>query len=78
MPKLKQNDKFAIALGQKIRRLRQEFHMTQKELAEEIGVSENQVSKFEMGSNCPGVYRLLIICRALEIDIGEMLEDLKL
>ena len=44
------NEKF----GDLIRRLRKEKHMTQKELAQKLFVSDKTVSKWERGAGMPG------------------------
>ena len=40
-------------VGELIRRLRKESHMTQLQLAEELHVSDKAISKWERGMGCP-------------------------
>ena len=42
-------------VGELIRRLRKESHMTQQQLAEKLHVSDKAVSKWERGMGCPEV-----------------------
>ena len=42
-------------IGALIRRLRQERKMTQRELAQTLGLSPKTVSKWERGQGCPDV-----------------------
>lgn len=54
-------------LGEKIRARRVEVGMSQATLGEKLGVSFQQVQKYEKGVNRVGVTRLGEIARALEI-----------
>ena len=38
-------------LGERIYQMRKEMHMTQEELAEELGINEKQLSRYEQGKN---------------------------
>ena len=54
-------------IGRRIRKYREECNMTQKQLAERIGVSNNRVSNWEQGLNRPDADILADICVALDI-----------
>lgn len=62
-------------LGSKIRKLREEWGMSQSALAEKIGVSFQQVQKYEKGSTRVSVERLEMIAQALGIKIQEFFQD---
>lgn len=49
----------------KIRELRNEKGMTQKSLAEAVGVTTVTISRIENGQTWPNIYCALAICRAL-------------
>lgn len=59
--------------GALIRRLRQERCMTQRELAERIGVGDKAVSKWERGLGCPDVSLLGELSRAFHVNIENLL-----
>lgn len=60
-------DKF---VGAKVRERRAEIRMSQEKLAELIGVSFQQLQKYEAGTNRMGASRLYAIAAALEKPIG--------
>ncbi|WP_022763068.1 helix-turn-helix domain-containing protein [Butyrivibrio sp. AD3002] len=53
--------------------LRKEKGLTQKQLADEIGVSDKTVSKWENGRGMPDTSIMPDLCRVLEININELL-----
>lgn len=68
--------KFDVALGERVRAMRQEGGLSQNALADVIGVSFQQVQKYERGANRISVSRLMLICRALKTPITRVLEGL--
>lgn len=56
-------------IGEKIRQLRKGWGLSQSELAEKIGVSFQQVQKYEKGSSAVSVARLQQISEVLDVDI---------
>ena len=65
-------------IGQFIGQLRKEKNMTQKELAAQIGVSDKTISKWETGNGLPDISSFDALCRALEINVNELLSGEKL
>lgn len=59
--------------GALIRRLRLEKGMTQRELAERLGVSEQAVSKWERALGCPDLSLLGELARLLDADVRSLL-----
>lgn len=59
-------DKPKYELGSRIKRLRKELGISQKELAERIGVSNSRVSNWEQGINRPDADILSKLCSALQ------------
>ena len=59
-------DKPKYELGNRIKRLRKELGISQKELAERIGVSNGRVSNWEQGINRPDADILSKLCSALQ------------
>ena len=60
-------------LGGKICVLRKNAGLTQRELANILGVSEPAVCKWETGSSMPDIVMLAPIARALHTDINDLL-----
>ena len=63
-------------IGENIRRVRKARGFTQKTLAEAIGVTPQQVQKYESGANQITCVRLLELCCLLDCDTKELLGDL--
>lgn len=61
-------------VGQNIRIYRNQACITQAELAEAIGATQQQVSWWESGRNEPGAYAIIKIAAALGIDPGDLLK----
>lgn len=59
-----------IALGQRIRLRRNEQKISQAELGDKLGVSFQQVQKYEKGVNRVGASRLQQIARALSVEVN--------
>ncbi len=60
-------------VGKLILSLRKEKQMTQKDLAEAIGISDKTVSKWERGLGCPDVSLLGDLSRILGVNIEKIL-----
>ena len=54
-------------IGSRIRKYREENNLSQKQLAEKIGVSNSRVSNWEQGLNRPDADILAAICMALDV-----------
>lgn len=67
----------AMLVGQKIKKLRKEEGLTTLELAEEVGISQQQVSRYERGINRIDVDFLSKITQIFNISIHYFFEDLK-
>lgn len=63
----------AILTGQFISRVRTEKGMTQKELAQKVGVTDKAVSKWETGRGMPDISSLDALCNALGVSVNELL-----
>lgn len=64
------------SLGERVRNQRLALDMAQETLADKIGVTFQQVQKYERGLNRISVSRLLQIAKALGTDIGDMCKGL--
>ena len=64
-----------VELGKRIRLRRVEQHISQSELADELGVSFQQVQKYEKGVNRVGASRLQQIATALDAPVTFFYDD---
>lgn len=64
-------------LGNKILKIRKDNNLTQKELADKLGVTYQSVSKWERGINIPDLVIIRQICKEFNIDINDMLDTPK-
>lgn len=64
--------------GQFIKAMRKEKGLTQRELAEELSISEKTVSKWETGKGLPDAGLMLPLSKALGISVNELLSGQKL
>ncbi len=62
-----------IKIGNFISFLRKEQNLTQRELAERLGVTDRAVSKWENGRGLPDLSLLVPLCEALGISVNELL-----
>jgi transcriptional regulator with XRE-family HTH domain len=65
-----------VAVGQRIRAFRKGANLSQTELAKHIGVTFQQLQKYEGGTNRVGAGRLMTIARALDIPITAFFDGL--
>ena len=65
-----------VALGFHIRQRRKALGMSQTELAEAVGITFQQVQKYERGFNRVSFSRLVDICQALDCRITDLTRDL--
>lgn len=75
--KIDQPDPVDIHVGKRIKLRRQLLHMSQEQLAEAVGVSFQQVQKYESGDNRVSASRLYAICKVLNVKPAYLFEDLE-
>lgn len=61
-----------------IREIRKEKGFTQKELAEQLGITDKAVSKWERGINCPDISLLEDLANLLDITVLELIKGKRL
>ena len=64
-----------MGLSANLRIRREEIKMTQKELAQKIGVEPATISKYESGMNEPNIKNLKSIAEALDTSIDELVKE---
>jgi transcriptional regulator with XRE-family HTH domain len=66
-----------VHVGQRIRQRRTLLGMSQEKLAEAIGLTFQQVQKYERGANRVGSSRLFDLSRVLDVPISYFFEDME-
>lgn len=59
--------------GDRLRQVRKENHLTQKQLAEKIGVTERGIRHYEAGTQKPGLDVILSILDNVNVDANYLL-----
>lgn len=67
-----------VKIGKFISQTRKEKNMTQKELAEKIGVTDRAISKWENGRGLPELSLIKPLCEELGVSVNELLSGEKL
>ena len=60
-------------LGRRIAEARRDVGLTQRDLADKVGVTAQAVSKWERGSACPDISILDEIACALHVSVSDLL-----
>ena len=63
-----------MEMGQKIKQLRYKTGLTQEQLAEQMGVSAQSVSKWETGASMPDISLLPILAETFGVSIDELFD----
>lgn len=64
-----------MSISDNIKIYREKQGLSQRALAEKLGISQAAVSQFENGKNPPKIDTLQKIANALDVDINSLLED---
>lgn len=64
-----------MKLGEKIKLLRTQRHLSQEALAHMLGVSRQAVTKWESGAAMPSTANLLSLCDALGVSMNELTDN---
>ena len=62
-----------VEVGNKIAKLRKEFKLSQEELADQLYITRQALSKWENGTSIPSIDSLLELCKIFSISFEEML-----
>lgn len=73
----KQPNPIDVHVGSRLKLRRSMLGMTQEKLGEQLGVTFQQVQKYEKGANRIGASRLQEIARILEVPVSFFFEDAK-
>ena len=61
-----------IQIGKFIAACRKEQNLTQAQLAEQLGISDRAVSKWETGRSLPDAALMMPLCAILKMDLNEL------
>ena len=64
-----------MTIGEKITKLRMAKGMSQEELADELRISRQSVSKWEMDQAIPQIDKVLVLCEFFGVSADELLRD---
>ncbi len=64
-----------MTIGQKITQLRLQKKLSQEELAAQLDVSRQSVSKWEMDQSIPQIDKVLVLCSLFDVSTDELLRD---
>ena len=64
-----------MSLPENLKRIRKERHISQEELAEELNISRQAVSKWEQGICLPEAKMLLLISEKLNVSLDDLMSD---
>ena len=64
--------------GENLRKIREEQKISQSQLAEQIGTTQQYVSRLESGKHIPSLYFFLLILRALDVSFEELTDGISL
>ena len=59
-------------IGENIQRFRKEAHLSQEELAEQVGVARQTVAKWENGTTVPDIYACMTMADVFEISLDAL------
>jgi putative transcriptional regulator len=77
MPIINLKEQRLKALGLKVKAIRKDKKLTLQELAYSIGKDHQSIYRLESGGINPSYLYLLEICKGLEINISDLLNDLE-
>jgi transcriptional regulator with XRE-family HTH domain len=61
-----------MTIGKKIRELRKEKEWRQKRLEEEVGVTENMVSLWELDKYDPSIFNCIVLADVFKVTLDEL------
>lgn len=67
-----------VKIGKFIAEMRKEQNLTQKQLADKLGISDRTISKWECGKGMPDVGLMIPLCEEIKINVNELLSGERL
>lgn len=72
-----ENLPFSRVVGDRIKKKRKELGLTQTQVAKQLGVTFQQIQKYEGGTNQVSFYRIIQLCNVLDVDIMYFKQNLE-
>ena len=66
-----------MTMAEQIIRARKKAGLTQRELAKQLNVTNNAVSRWETGGGMPDIIQLVPLCRVLDLSLQELLDGVE-
>lgn len=66
-------NKFKVPIAQRVKTLREEYNLTQRELAERLRVAHNTVSQYENGTVYPSLGLVVELARIFDVSTDYLL-----
>jgi transcriptional regulator with XRE-family HTH domain len=63
-----------MSIGERIRAVRQQRHLTMQQLADAAGISQSHVSLIERSHTQPSVEKLVRLARALDVTLADLVD----
>ena len=64
--------------SENLKKIRKDNNLSQEQLADELGVSRQAISKWESGAAYPEMYKIIAICDKFNVNIDDLLhKDIK-
>lgn len=76
MSEQRRSNPIDLAVGQRMKQRRRQLSWSQEELAEKLGLSFQQVQKYERGANRVSAGRLFHLCEVLDVDVSYFFDGL--
>lgn len=70
-----EGDEGLMKFGENLKRIRKQRRISQEDLAEEVGVSRQSVSKWETGDAYPEMNNILQICKIFHVSINDLVHE---
>ena len=64
-----------MRFSEKLPKLRKNNNLSQEQLAEQLGVSRQAVSKWEAGNSYPDMEKMLQMCKILNCHLEDLMDD---
>ena len=64
-----------MKLSENLKRIRKENDLSQEQLAKQLGVSRQSVSKWESGQSYPEMDKVLLICKLYNFNMDELMNE---
>jgi len=73
---IKNKQEFNVIIGSRLKLLRKDLKLSQAKLGEEIGITFQQVKKYEKGINRLPIENMIILCKNHNLSIDYFFQDI--